>query len=113
MDKRQKEERDLLLEAAKKSKDPTVKSALDKLLFTVALAHDDEFIHWASEGHFSSGCTVTVPSSDHTTTFQLCWNDAEIQIFSMEYQVATFEYGHLYDHNSPMPGIILKKELNL
>ena len=110
MDKRQKEERDQLLEAAKKSKDPTVKSALDKLLFTVALAHDEEFIHWASIGHYSSGCTVTVPSSNHNTTFQLTWNDEEMQVFSMEYMVETFEFGHLYDDNSPMPGVILTKE---
>lgn len=113
MDKRIKEDRDRLLEAAKVSKDPTVKEALNKLLFTVQLAHDEEFVEWANAATFTSGCTVTVPRSEHTTTFQLAWNDAEMQVFSMEYQVATFEYGHLYDMNTPMPGIILKKDLNV
>ena len=113
MDKRQKEERDELLEAAKVSKDPTVKQALDRLLFTVALAHDQEFVHWANEGTYSSGCTITIPSTEHQTTFQLTWNDEAMQVFAMEFQVATFNYGNLYNANSPMPGVILKKELNL
>ena len=113
MDKRIKEERDQLLEAAKASKDPTVKQALEKLLFTVQLAHDDEFVHWANAGTYSSGCTVTVPRTNNTTTFQLTWNDEQIQVFSMEFMVATFEYGHLYDSRSPMPGVILQKENNL
>ena len=113
MDKRQKEERDQLLEAAKASKNPTIIAALDKLLFAVALAHDEEFIHWASTATYSSGCTITVPRSEHNTTFQLAWNDAKMQVFSMDYQVETFEYGHLYDQRTPMPGVILKKENKL
>ena len=113
MDKRIKEERDELLEAAKASNDPTVKQALDKLLFVVKLAHDSEFVHWANEGTYSSGCTVTIPSMEHTTTFQLTWNDEVMQVFSMEFIVATFEFGHLYDTNTPMPGVILQKENNL
>jgi len=113
MDKRLKEERDRLLEAAKASKDPTVKEALDKVLFVTKLAHDEEFVEWANSAYFSSGCTVTVPAREHTTTFQLAWNDFEMQVFSMEYRVAKFEYGHLYDTNTPMPGIILQKDLNI
>ena len=35
---------DDLLEAAKISNDPTVKQALDKLLFVVSIAHDKEYI---------------------------------------------------------------------
>jgi len=113
MDKRQKEERDQLLEAAKVSKNPTVEEALDKLLFTVALAHDQEFVHWASEGTYSSGCTITVPRTEHQTTFQLTWNDEAMQVFAMEFQVATFNFGHLYHTNCPMPGVVLKKDNNL
>lgn len=112
MDKRIKEDRDKLLEAAKASHDPTVKQALDKLLFTVQLAHDNDFIHWANVSTYSSGCTITIPKIEHTTTFQLAWNDMEMQIFSMEFQVATMEYGHLYDARTPMPGMILQKENN-
>ena len=113
MDRRLKEERDRLLEAAKISKDPTVKEALNKLLFTVQLAHDDEFVEWAGTATYTSGCTITIPKSEHQTTFQLAWNDDTMQVFSIEYQVASFEYGHLYDTNTPMPGVILKKENNL
>lgn len=110
MDKQQQEERDRLLEAAKASKDATVKEALNKLLFTVSLAHDEEFIEWASAGTYSSGCTITVPARDQATTFQLAWNDSAMQVFSMPFQVATFEYGHLYDQLTPLPGVILQKD---
>lgn len=112
MEKRQKEERDRLLEAAKASNNETVKEALDKLLFTVALAHDEEFIQWASVGTYSSGCTVTIPAIEHATTLQLAWNDEKLQIFAMEFCVETLEYGHLFDERTPMPGVILRKDLN-
>ena len=113
MDRWHKEQRDRLLEAAKISKDPTVQGALEKLLFTVSLAHDEEFVDWANQATYSSGCTVTVPRSDTQTTFQLAWNDYQMQVFSFAYCVETFEYGHLYDTNTPMPGVILKKDLNV
>lgn len=105
-----KDERDRILAAATASKDPTVKQALDKLIFTVSLAHDQEFIDWASTAVFTSGCTITIPATEQSVTYQLTWNDSEMQVFSMPFQTSVFEYGHLYDVDSPMPGVILKKD---
>lgn len=107
------DQRDQLLEAAKVSNDPTVKMALEKLLFTVSLAHDKEYIEWADKSHFQSGCTITVPSMSHDTTFSLTWNDTQIQVFSIEHQIVMFPYGHLYNVNDPLPGVILNPELNI
>ena len=104
------EQRDQLLETAKVSKDPTVKAALEKLLFTVSLAHDKEYITWANESYFQSGCSITIPAMEHATTFQLHWDDVKMQIFSMEFQIMQFDYGHLYNKSDPIPGVYLLKD---
>lgn len=112
MNKEQKEKRDELMEAAKVSKDPTVTKALEKLLFAVSLAHNEDYIKWANQGTFHSGCTITIPATEHTTTYQLTWNDETMQVFSIEYQVASIQYGHIYDQKDPIPGIILIEDKN-
>ncbi len=104
------EQRDKLLETAKLSKNPTVKAALEKLLFAVSLAHDKEYITWANGSYYQAGCTITIPAMEHATTFQLHWGDKRMQIFSTEYQVMEFEYGHLYNQTDPIPGVYLIKE---
>ena len=97
---------DELLEAAKRSTDPTVKQALNKLLFVTSLAHDKEYVERSNQYHFHSGCTITVPHADHTT-FQMVWNDKEIAIHSMEYQYCQFKYGNMLSDKTPLPGMIL------
>lgn len=116
MSKKREEQIDQLLQTAKISKDPTVRQALEKLCFTVALAHDREYIEGSGLYH-TSGCCITVPARTEDTTFQLTWNNAEMQIFSMAYQVASFQYGDIIEMTNggrkttaPLPGIILVED---
>lgn len=113
MDKRIKENRDQLLDIAKVSKDPTVQKALNKLLFTVSLAHDKEYIALNDSIYYHSGCTITIPAREHQTIMQLIWNNEKIQIFSIEYKIQTFNYGNITKIGNPLPGIVLIEEKNI
>ena len=112
MDKKIKENHDKLLEVAKTSKNPTVQNALKKLLFTVSLAHNKEYIELENLMIYHSGCTITIPKRDHFTVIQLTWNNEKIQVYSEPYQVQTFNYGHLAKLPGVFPGITLKEEQN-
>lgn len=110
MDKRIKENHNQLLEVAKISKDPAVQTALNKLLFTVSLAHNKKYIELSNLLCYHSGCTITIPSRNAFTTIQLTWNNEKIQVYTEPYQIQTFNYGHLAKRGSPFPGIILKEK---
>ena len=103
---------DQLLEAAKTSHNGAVKQALDKLLFTVSIAHSTAYIKDANEYHFHSGCTITVPRSDNDITMSLVWNDNEIAVHSRNYCYTQFTYGNLIEKDDPMPGVFLIEEKN-
>lgn len=103
---------DELLEAAKISHNRSVKQALDKLLFTVSIAHDKEYIERANDYYFHSGCTITIPQVAENVTMQLVWNDEEIAVRSTEHCFAQFKYGSMIEENDPVPGIILQEERN-
>ena len=103
---------DELLEAAKTSHNSAVKQALDKLLFTVSIAHSKAYIENANQYHFHSGCTLTVPRSDTDTTMNLVWNDEEIGVHSMEHCFVQFRYGNIIQKDDPVPGVILIEDRN-
>ena len=100
---------DELLEAAKASTDPTVKQALNKLLFVTSIAHDKDYIENASKYAFHSGCSITIPSANHTT-LNVMWNNDEIAIHGMEYQWIQFKYGQILNDKTPLPGVILVED---
>ena len=112
MNKKNKENVDQLLEAAKVSDNQAVKQALDKLLFTVSLAHSKAYIEAANNYHFHSGCSITIPRSEQDITMSLVWNDNEIAVRTMEHCYQQFTYGNLIDENSPLPGIYLVEDRN-
>ena len=102
---------DELLEAAKVSTDPTVRQALNKLLFVTSIAHDQEYVERANLYYFHSGCTVTIPYAENLT-MNLVWNDEDIAVHTTEYQYATFKYGQMLYEHAPLPGIILIEDRN-
>lgn len=103
---------DELLEAAKTSHNGAVKQALDKLLFTVSIAHSTAYIEDANNYHFHSGCTLTVPRSDTDTTMSLAWNNEEIGVHSMGHCFVQFRYGSTLQKDDPVPGVILIEDKN-
>lgn len=109
MDKKNVDE---LLEAAKISNDPTVKQALDKLLFVVSIAHEKDYIERANSYHFHSGATITVPGTHDNFTMTVIWNNESIAIRTRDYQHTEFKYGHLLQKGDPVPGVILVEDRN-
>lgn len=112
MNKKNKESVDQLLEAAKISNNSAVKQALNKLLFTVSIAHSKAYIEDANNYHFHSGCTVTVPRSDTDITMSLVWNDKEIAVRTMEHCYTQFNYGNIIEKDDPLPGVFLIEDKN-
>ena len=103
---------DDLLEAAKISNDPTVKQALDKLLFVISIAHDKEYIKRANSYHFHSGCSITVPNTHENFTMSMVWNHEHIAIHARDYQFTEFKFGHMLQDGDPVPGVILIEDRN-
>ena len=103
---------DELLEAAKASHNSAVKQALDKLLFTVSIAHSTAYIEDANNYYFHSGCTVTVPKSDSDTTMNIVWNDVEVGVHSVGHCFVQFKYGHMINKDDPIPGVYLIEDRN-
>lgn len=103
---------DKLLEAAKTSHNSAVKQALDKLLFTVSIAHDKAYIERANQYHFHSGCTITIPRSDTDTTMSLVWNNEEMGVHSKGHCFTQFRYGDMVAEHDPVPGVILTEDKN-
>jgi hypothetical protein len=103
---------DELLTAAKTSDDPTVKQALDKLLFVVSIAHDGDYIERANRYHYHNGCSITVPRTHENFTMTLAWNGEDMSVRTRDYQESHFRHGHLLQAGDPVPGIILVEERN-